>query len=105
MYNRLFERTQAVCRSFQSIGGICQGKLNLQEKKQSLRISLCKVFSMAELCLNIKSVGGKQGCLPPIGKLSKDVYERRMLTGNGVFAFMGSGFAQISGQITSLTVS
>ena len=29
MYNRLFERTQAVSRSFQSIGGICEGKLNL----------------------------------------------------------------------------
>ena len=36
------------------------------------------------------------------GSLSKDVFERRSSTGNEHFSFLGSGFAQISGQIVSI---
>ena len=42
------------------------------------------------------------GSLPET--LSKDVFERRKSTGSGSFSFMGSGLAQIFGQIVSMRV-
>ena len=36
--------------------------------------------------------------------LSKDVFERRMSTGSGLFSFLDSGFAQILGQLVSIIV-
>ena len=39
-----------------------------------------------------------------IGSLSKDVFERRTSPGRRRFAFLGSGFAQICGQIVSTRV-
>ena len=39
-----------------------------------------------------------------IGSLNKDVFERRMSTGNWLFELFGSDFEQILGQIVSLTV-
>ena len=39
---------------------------------------------------------------PAKGSLNKDVFERRLSTGNEHFSFLGSGFAQIFGQIVSI---
>ena len=36
--------------------------------------------------------------------LSKDIFERRTSTGSGLFSFLGRGFAQIFGQIVSMSV-
>ena len=36
--------------------------------------------------------------------LSKDIFERRTSTGSGLFSFLGRGFAQIFGQIVSISV-
>ena len=38
------------------------------------------------------------------GSLSKDIFQRGKSTGSGSFSFMGSGFAQIFGQIVSMRV-
>ena len=37
-----------------------------------------------------------------IGSLSKDVFERRMSTGSGLFSFLSGIFAQAFGQIVSI---
>ena len=39
---------------------------------------------------------------PAKGSLNKDVFERRLSPGNEHFSFLGSGFAQIFGQIVSI---
>ena len=36
--------------------------------------------------------------------LSKDIFERRTSTGSELFSFLGRGFAQIFGQIVSISV-
>ena len=36
--------------------------------------------------------------------LSKNIFERRTSTGSGLFSFLGRGFAQIFGQIVSMSV-
>ena len=38
----------------------------------------------------------------PIGSLSSDVLERRMLNGSGRFALLSPGFEQMFGQIVSI---
>ena len=39
-----------------------------------------------------------------LGNLSNNVFERRTLTGSGLFSFFDGGFAQIFSQIASITV-
>ena len=44
-----------------------------------------------------------QGCpIMPMGSLSSDVLERRMLNGSGLFALLSRGFEQNFGQIVSM---
>ena len=59
---------------------------------------------MTDIIKRYSAFGDISSCVISYSLGSKDVFERRMSTGSGSFSFMGSGLAQIFGQIVSMRI-
>ena len=92
------------CRGLGNNGHWCQRQSSLAHRfglavRKKKRQHISKLYTLNFPVLSISTE-----LVTLIGSLSNNIFERRTLTGSGLFSFFDGSFAQIFSQIASITV-